>query len=124
VTDQPRERPKNGPLTGPEREKHVILSLDAPPASDVGACISLVAAIFTFIDSLSKITLRPETKIKIKKAREELDKDLKKDLEKEKKGEVRKSAAICNSESYQFSRRPPKTGKQPGARLRKKEFQG
>ena len=97
MTDQPRERPKNGPLTGAEREKHVILSLDAPPASDVGACISLVTAMFPFIDSLSKINLRPETKIKIKKAREELDKDLKKDLEKENKGEVRKGTVVYNS---------------------------
>lgn len=88
VTDQPRERPTSGPLPPTEREKHVILSLNAPSPSHAADTVGLVSAIFPFIDSLSKINLRPETKVKLKKAREEVDKDLKEEAEREKKEEV------------------------------------
>lgn len=91
VTDQPRERPYAGPLLPAEREKHVILSLKAPSPSHAGDTVDLVSAIFPFIDSLSKISLRPETKVKLKKAREEVDKELKEDAEREKKEEVSSS---------------------------------
>jgi Protein of unknown function (DUF1682) len=89
VTDQPRERPTNGPLPVSEREKHVILSLTAPPASHADVTFYLVSALFPFVDSLSKCHLRPETKAKIRKIREDLDKDLKDEAEREKKEEVR-----------------------------------
>lgn len=49
---------------------------------------ALVSALFPFIDSLSQLNLRPETKTKLKKIREDLDKDLKADSEREKKEEV------------------------------------
>lgn len=87
VTDQPRERPA-GPIPVEEREKHVILALVAPPPSHAADTIPLIAAVFTFIDTLNKISLRPETKTKLKKARDELDRDLKDDAEREKKEEV------------------------------------
>jgi hypothetical protein len=51
--------------------------------------IPLLNAIFPFIDSLDKISFRSETRIKLKKTREDLDKDIKEDAEKEKKEEVR-----------------------------------
>ena len=51
--------------------------------------IPLLNALFLFIDSLNKISFRPETRIKLKKIREDLDKDIKEDAEKEKKEEVR-----------------------------------
>ncbi|KAF7355335.1 hypothetical protein MSAN_01450000 [Mycena sanguinolenta] len=86
VTDQPRERPLK-PLEANEREKHVILSLSVPPPSHAGDTAEFVAALFPFIDSLSKIALRPETKIKLKKVREENDKDIKREAEREKKEE-------------------------------------
>ena len=44
---------------------------------------------FQFIDSLVKVSLRSETRVKLKKIREDLDKDIKEDAEKEKKEEVR-----------------------------------
>ncbi|KAF5370112.1 hypothetical protein D9758_001041 [Tetrapyrgos nigripes] len=85
VTDQSRDRP-DGPNPADKREKHVILSLaiGSPPS----ATAPLVEAMFPFIDSLSKVTLRPETKNKIKKTRDDLDKQLKEDAEKERKEEL------------------------------------
>ncbi|THV08549.1 DUF1682-domain-containing protein [Dendrothele bispora CBS 962.96] len=87
ITDQPRDRP-DAPIPVEKREKHVILSLSVPPGSSAAATAPLVEAIFPFIDSLSKVSLRPETKNKTKKAREDLDKQLKEDAEKEKKEEM------------------------------------
>jgi len=43
---------------------------------------------FTFIDSLNKVVLRPETKTKLRKTRELLDKEFKEELEREKKEEA------------------------------------
>jgi len=86
ITDQPRGRPTK-PLQPNEREKHVILSLSAPSPSYASATVEIVAAMFPFIDSLSKVALRPETKIKLKKMRDETDKDIKKEAEKDKKEE-------------------------------------
>jgi hypothetical protein len=51
--------------------------------------IPLINAVFPFIDSLDKIGLRSETRNKLKKTREDLDKDIKEYAEKEKKEEVR-----------------------------------
>jgi hypothetical protein len=87
VTDQPRVRP-DGPVAPNERHKHVILSLIAPSPGHAEDTTALVAAIFPFIDSLSQLNLRPETKTKLRKVREDLDKDLKADSEREKKEEV------------------------------------
>jgi len=84
VTDQPRECP-SGPIPSTEREKHVILSLTAPSPSHAGVTIPLVAAVFAFIDGLHRINLRPETKSKLKKLREDVDKELKEKAEKSKK---------------------------------------
>ncbi|KAG6817423.1 hypothetical protein H0H87_009068 [Tephrocybe sp. NHM501043] len=90
VTDQPRQRPLS-PLPPNKRQKHVVLSL-ALPASRVEDAADLVAAIFPFIDGLNAINLRPETKLKLKKTREELDKSLKADSEREKKEEEEQAA--------------------------------
>lgn len=87
ITDQPRDRPAR-PIPAEEREKHVILSLTVPPSSKVADTTALVTAVFQFIDSLNKLSLRPETKTKLKKSREELDKAIKEDTEKEAKEEV------------------------------------
>ena len=43
---------------------------------------------FQLVDSLNKIHLRPETKNKLKKIREDIDKTIKEEAEKEKKEEV------------------------------------
>ena len=87
MTDQPRERP-NLPIPVSEREKHIILSLSVPPPSRVADTQSLVTALFALVDALSKVSLRPETKVKIKRIREEVDKEIKEDSEKDKKDEV------------------------------------
>jgi len=91
VTDQPRVRP-DGPVAPNERHKHVILSLIAPSPGHAEDTTALVAAIFPFIDSLSQLNLRPETKTKLRKVREDLDKDLKADSEREKKEEISQAA--------------------------------
>ncbi len=88
ITDQPRVCP-SAPLTPEEREKHVILTLRAPPAAYVADVTPLVAALFQLVDALGKINLRPETKAKLRKGREELDRTLKIEAEKEQKEEVR-----------------------------------
>ena len=87
MTDQPRDRPYH-PIPASDRQKHLILSLTAPPPSQVADTLSLVTAIFGFIDALPKVTLRPETRTKLKKARDEVDKAIKEDSEKDKKDEV------------------------------------
>lgn len=79
----------SAPLTPEEREKHVILTLRAPPAAYVADVTPLVAALFQLVDALGKINLRPETKAKLRKGREELDRTLKIEAEKEQKEEVR-----------------------------------
>ncbi|KAK7049520.1 hypothetical protein VNI00_005551 [Paramarasmius palmivorus] len=78
VTDQPRERPL-APISPEKREKHVILTLSIPSSSV--DTVPIVEAMFPFIDSLSKLNIRPETKTKLRKTREELDKELKLDSE-------------------------------------------
>lgn len=72
-----------------EREKHVILSLRAPSSSNAADTTDLIAAMFPFVDAFSKLALRPETKTKLRKVREENDKDIKKEAERDKKEEVR-----------------------------------
>jgi hypothetical protein len=87
VTDQPRERP-NFPIPISEREKHIILSLSVPPPSRAADTLPLVTALFALVDALPKVSLRPETKAKVKRTREEVDKEIKEDSEKDKKDEV------------------------------------
>ncbi|KAF9057560.1 hypothetical protein BJ165DRAFT_1537985 [Panaeolus papilionaceus] len=88
ITDQTRDRPDQGPIPAEEREKHIILSLSCPSSSHAADTVALVESMFQLIDNLNKISLRPETKNKLKRAREELDKTLKEEVEKEKKEEV------------------------------------
>ncbi|KAJ4478085.1 hypothetical protein J3R30DRAFT_3290672 [Lentinula aciculospora] len=84
ITDQPRERPSK--LSSPE--KHVILSLVCPSPSHVNDLSALISALFPFVDSLPKITLRPETRSKLKKVRETFEKTLKVEAEQAKKEEL------------------------------------
>ncbi|KAK0491041.1 hypothetical protein IW261DRAFT_1413438 [Armillaria novae-zelandiae] len=75
VTDQPRVRPDT--VTSSSK-KHLILSLHVSSSA-------VPATLFSFVDSLSKITLRPETKNKLRKSREDLEKILKQEAEREEK---------------------------------------
>ncbi|KAG6919419.1 hypothetical protein DXG01_006302 [Tephrocybe rancida] len=90
VTDQPRDRPE-APLPVNKRQKHVILSLSLSSGC-VEDAADLVSALFPFIDTLNAINLRPETRSKLKRTREELDKSLKADSEREKKEEETQAA--------------------------------
>ncbi|KAF8351439.1 hypothetical protein F5887DRAFT_937478 [Amanita rubescens] len=91
VTDQPRQRPL-GPVPVEEREKHIILSLKTPPISRMGDTAALVTFMFNFIDSLTKLHMHPETRAKLKKSRDELDKELRVDSEREKKEQISQAA--------------------------------
>ena len=59
-----------------------------PPPSHAAVSTELVSALFGLIDGLEKINLRPETKSKIKKTRENFAKTLKDDAEREAREEA------------------------------------
>jgi len=80
ITDQPRVRPS---VFSTNRAKRVILSLTGPPLLHAAVSTRLVSALFGLIDALEKINLRPETKSKIKKTRENLAKTFKDETERE-----------------------------------------
>lgn len=105
VTDQPRERPAL-PLTPAEREKHVILCLAVPSADKATETVPLVTAMFTFIEGLTKINLRPETRSKMKKLREDVDREIREEAVKERKEEAAedKKAAKRKAEQERISR--------------------
>jgi len=105
ITDQPRERPAL-PLAPAEREKRVILSLKVPATSDTADTIPIVNAIFAFVDALSRVSLRPETKNKLRKVREDVDKEIVAEAVKEKKEEAveEKKAAKRKAEQDRISR--------------------
>ncbi|KAF8204994.1 hypothetical protein BJ912DRAFT_1073594 [Pholiota molesta] len=105
ITDQPRDRPLR-PLAPEDREKHVILSLSAPPSAHISDVTPLVTAMFQLVDSLNKISLRPETKTKLKKVREDIDKAIKTEAEKEQKEEAldAKAAAKRKAEEERISK--------------------
>ncbi|KAJ8508397.1 hypothetical protein ONZ45_g9324 [Pleurotus djamor] len=89
ITDQPRDRP-----TAPEgSEKHVILTLHCPPPSaSPYPTLKFTESLFNFIDSLHKLSLRPETKSKLKKYRDDVTKEIKLDSEREKREELEQQA--------------------------------
>ena len=103
ITDQPRVRPG---VVSANRAKHVILSLSVPPTSHVGISTPLVSAVFGLIDALEKINLRPETKSKIKKTRENFAKTLKDEAEREAREEAAdaKLAAKRRAEEERIAR--------------------
>ncbi|KAF9259522.1 DUF1682-domain-containing protein [Marasmius fiardii PR-910] len=80
ISDQPRDRP-SAPIPLEEREKHVILKLSIPSSSRSDVIVPVVQEMFSFIDSLRNLSLRPETKSKLRKIREDLNKSLKADAE-------------------------------------------
>lgn len=105
VTDQPSERPLL-PLTPADKEKHVIVSLHAPPPSNAADTVNFVKALFPFVDSLAKTNLRPETKTKLKRAREDVDKLIKEDNERDSKEDAaaEKLAAKKKKEDERMSK--------------------
>jgi len=91
VTDQPQHRPL-GPIPEEAREKHVILNLELPHPSCAGDTTAIVSAMFSFIDSLNKLSVHPEIKAKLKRTREDLVKELKSEVEKEKREQLSQAA--------------------------------
>jgi len=85
ITDQPRVRPSAVPAN---KEKHIILSLATPPPSHAADSVPLVSAVFDLIDVLEKMNLRPETKSKLKKTREDFSKSVKDEAEREAREEA------------------------------------
>ena len=85
ITDQPRERPD---IAETSREKHIILTLASPPASAAARTLPLVTAVFALVDALDRVTLRPETKAKLRKVREDFARAQKEAAEKERREEV------------------------------------
>ncbi|CAL1700641.1 unnamed protein product [Somion occarium] len=125
ITDQPRTRPQV-PIPPSQKSKHVILHLTVPPPSASSLTLPLVTAVFQLIDVISaeggwgigkgpstgkngiglNPGLRPETRTKLRKAREEVDKQLKEESEKEKKEEAaeEKTAAKKKAEEERVSK--------------------
>ncbi|KAF8559089.1 DUF1682-domain-containing protein [Imleria badia] len=90
ITDQPHERPQAAAsyVAQKHSSKRVLLDISIPDHAD--DIIPLVDAVFALVDLLAagKIVLRPETKGKIRKAREDVEKEIKEDEVKEKKEEA------------------------------------
>jgi Protein of unknown function (DUF1682) len=70
------------------KEKRVILSLVIPPSSHAADSAPLVSAVFGLIDALEKVNLRPETKSKLKRTREDFARTLKDESEREAREEA------------------------------------
>lgn len=88
ITDQPAERP----TSLEERERHVIVKLSIPSGSQVNDTSEFVSSLFRLVDIVGTkyaSALRPDTKSKLRKTREDLDKQLRIEATKEQKGEVR-----------------------------------
>ncbi|KAI5124997.1 hypothetical protein M0805_007421 [Coniferiporia weirii] len=107
ITDQPRERPLN-PIPTEERERHVLLSLRLPSNAQHSATAPLVKTIFALIDALEspKFSLRPETRTKLRKTREEIDDTLRKEAEagRREEAELDKAAARKKAEDERIGK--------------------
>lgn len=83
------------------------MSLDSPAPSGAAATIPLVEICFALVDALdSKVSLRPETKLKLKTRREEITAELRKEARKEKDEEQddRKRAAKRKAEEDKLAK--------------------
>lgn len=125
LTDQPRTRPTL-PIPSSERSKHLILSLTLPSASQSSVTLPLIQAVFNLVDVISaeggwgigkgpqsgrsgvglNPSLRPETKVKLRKVREDVNKELREEAVKEKKEEAaeEKAAAKKRAEEERLSK--------------------
>ncbi|KAL1689308.1 hypothetical protein GGG16DRAFT_58026 [Schizophyllum commune] len=124
ITDQPRDRPSSvGEFE--DRQKHVILSLVAPPPSSASVDAPLITAVFELIDQLSRVSLRPETKNKLRAARAEVVKELKKEEEErkaEESGVEDKKAAKRRAEQERIAKLPAAEQQKILERERKRQY--
>ena len=75
------------------------MRLAVPPEAHAADTLPLVAGVFQLIDHLSKIQLRPETKTKLKKIREEVNKKIKDESEREKKEEEAEAKLVAKKKA-------------------------
>ncbi|TFK91809.1 DUF1682-domain-containing protein [Polyporus arcularius HHB13444] len=110
LTDQPRVRPEH-PLASSERSKRLILSLRLPPSSSASATLPLVTAAFQLVDIIAgegklpgvrgglHAQLRPETRNKLKKIRDEVEKEIREEAAKEKREEEEEEKAAARKKA-------------------------
>ncbi|GJE83993.1 DUF1682-domain-containing protein [Phanerochaete sordida] len=124
LTDQPRTRPE-APLPASARKKRLVLTLRLPPTSDATATLPLVAATFQLADVIAGAggwgigkgpggrsgtglapSLRPETRTKLRAARERVEKDIKEEAVREKReeAEAERAAAKKKAEEERLSK--------------------
>ena len=96
LSDQPSVQPDEAPAT---RSRSLVLTLTPPPPSDANATVSLVTAVFALVDSLDKLGLRPETKTKLRKAREDFAVKLKDAREREAREEAADARAAAKKKA-------------------------
>ncbi|KAH7887722.1 DUF1682-domain-containing protein [Phlebopus sp. FC_14] len=86
ITDQPSSRPS----ATPSKQKRVVLSLQSPSPKHAHDVLHIIDGVFALVDAMAagKLVLRPETRAKIKKVREDLDKEIKAQENREKKQEL------------------------------------
>ncbi|KIK97155.1 hypothetical protein PAXRUDRAFT_136887 [Paxillus rubicundulus Ve08.2h10] len=110
ITDQPPERPHTASsyVTEKLKNKRVVLNLTLPDAAKADEVLHIVDAAFVLVDILAagKVVLRPETKTKIKKVREDVVNDIKQEEVKEKKEEAAegRKAAKRRAEDDKFAK--------------------
>ncbi|KAF8138264.1 DUF1682-domain-containing protein [Boletus edulis] len=111
ITDQPHERPQLAASYVAEKHtsKRVFLDISIPKQpSDI---LPLVDAVFALVDLLAagKVSLRPETKAKIRKVREDIEKEIREEEIREKKEEAAedKKAAKRKAEQDKIARLSP-----------------
>ncbi|KAG8796762.1 hypothetical protein FRC12_000012 [Ceratobasidium sp. 428] len=94
ITDQPAERPENGPVPASQRERHILLSLFVPEPSEAANTVSLVKEVVNLADVVDqKHGFKIETYKKLKKSRVDLDIELQKEADKEKRDEAEEKKA-------------------------------
>lgn len=118
LTDQPRYRPLV-PVPANQRSKHLILSLTLPSPSAATATLPLITGIFQLIDVIAGAggwgigkgpstgksgvglnpSLKPETRTKLKKSREDVDKELAEEAVKEKREEEAEEKAAAKKKA-------------------------
>ncbi|KAG9103150.1 hypothetical protein FRC06_000098 [Ceratobasidium sp. 370] len=94
ITDQPAERPENGPIPANQRERHLFLSLFVPEPNEAADTVPLIKEVFNLVDVVDrKPAFKIETYKRLKKSRVDLDLELQKEAEKEKRDEAEEKKA-------------------------------
>ncbi|KAI6004007.1 DUF1682-domain-containing protein [Pisolithus albus] len=120
ITDQPEERPSASALSN--KLKRVILTFNLP--DDVDNISPLLEGTFALVDLLAagKVNFRPETRAKIKKVRDGVEKAVREDEEKDKREEVLEDrrAAKRKAEEARMAKLSPAEQKKALERERKR----